>query len=276
MIPEQAQAEIARRLARAEAEHGVRILFASESGSRAWGFPSPDSDFDARFVYVHPRDWYLSIHERRDVIEQPIEGLYDVNGWDLRKALRLLVKPNPTLLEWLKSPHFYHRDEAAIAAFEEIARDTAFLRPCRHHYAGLARGQWRRHFADAAGEVPLKKYFYALRPALALRWLRLRPREQPPMTLQALMAGVDLPLEQTRVVEELVALKAETREMGAGPRIATLDALILSELDATQSDAHEADAQEADAEGAQGARPPPPRRGLVEKADALFRRLIGA
>ena len=95
---------VRQALAQVEAERNVRVLFACESGSRAWGFASRDSDYDVRFLYVHRRDWYLSVEDRRDVIEQPIADDLDVSGWELRKALRLLRKSNPPLLEWLKSP----------------------------------------------------------------------------------------------------------------------------------------------------------------------------
>src|SRR4030095_590913 len=101
---------IRHKLADIERAEDVRILFAVESGSRAWGFPSPDSDYDVRFLYVHKADWYLSIDPRRDVIELPIEGEFDINGWDLRKALQLLIKSNPVLLEWLRSPVLYRGD----------------------------------------------------------------------------------------------------------------------------------------------------------------------
>lgn len=92
---------IIAELRKIERDHRVHILFAIESGSRAWGFPSPDSDYDARFIYVHEPDWYLSLTTGRDVIELPISGLLDINGWDIRKALNLLLKPNPVMLEWL-------------------------------------------------------------------------------------------------------------------------------------------------------------------------------
>jgi len=104
IIPPAARMRILADLGRIEREEGVRILFAVESGSRAWGFPSPDSDYDARFVYARPADWYLSLAPGRDVVELPIDGDYDTNGWDIRKALNLLLKPNPVLLEWLSSP----------------------------------------------------------------------------------------------------------------------------------------------------------------------------
>jgi len=99
---------ILSRLDQIETQHGVKILYACESGSRAWGFPSTDSDYDVRFLYVHPAEWYLSVDEKRDVIERPLTPEnFDIGGWDLRKALRLFRKSNPPLLEWLGSPNIY-------------------------------------------------------------------------------------------------------------------------------------------------------------------------
>lgn len=77
--------EIGQRLDAVEATESVRLLMAVESGSRAWGFPSPDSDYDVRFIYVRPRDWYLSLVPGRDVIEHAIVDEIDLNGWDVRK-----------------------------------------------------------------------------------------------------------------------------------------------------------------------------------------------
>src|SRR5215475_7651562 len=98
------RAEIGRKLDAVERDHHVAIMLAIESGSRAWGFPSLDSDYDVRFIYVHPSDAYLSVAAPQEVIECGIEGVLDIGGWDLRKALRLLVKSNAVLLEWLVSP----------------------------------------------------------------------------------------------------------------------------------------------------------------------------
>lgn len=98
---------IRSRLDAIQASENVCIVYACESGSRAWGFPSADSDYDVRFIYVRPVEWYLSIDDKRDVIECPVEDGLDINGWDLRKALRLSRKSNPPLLEWLGSPIVY-------------------------------------------------------------------------------------------------------------------------------------------------------------------------
>src|SRR5690349_14763485 len=95
---------VREHLNKIENEFRVRILYACESGSRAWGFPSPDSDFDVRFIYVHDRDWYLSLSEDRDTIEKNLPGDLDIGGWDIRKTLRLISKSNVIPLEWLQSP----------------------------------------------------------------------------------------------------------------------------------------------------------------------------
>lgn len=116
--------EIQQRIAAIESEHGVRVLFACESGSRGWGFASPDSDYDVRFVYVHPLPWYLQVSPQRDVIELPISDVLDINGWELRKALGLLKKGNATLVEWLDSPVVYRADGPFLDAIRAAARQT--------------------------------------------------------------------------------------------------------------------------------------------------------
>ena len=121
-----ATAAINQALDHVEADDDVAILLAVESASRAWGFPSSDSDYDVRFVYVRPPDWYLSIdlEARRDVIEYPLKDNIDLSGWDLRKALRLFRKSNPPLLEWLQCPIVY-RERCSFAA--PTARNVARL-----------------------------------------------------------------------------------------------------------------------------------------------------
>ena len=131
-------------LAQVEAERDVRVLFACESGSRAWGFASRDSDYDVRFLYAHRRDWYLSVEDRRDVIERPIADDLDVSGWELRKALRLLRKSNPPLLEWLQSPVVYRRDPVFTTEFGVLASEFYSPRRCFAHYLHMAFGNWSR------------------------------------------------------------------------------------------------------------------------------------
>jgi uncharacterized protein len=224
------RSDIESELAAIERDHDVRILFAVESGSRAWGFPSPDSDYDVRFVYIQRQDWYLSLEPGRDVIELPISAELDINGWDLRKALNLLLKPNPVLLEWLSSPIAYRWDHAATAELQELAGAVAHQTACRRHYLSIGEGQWQRHVGEAA-EVNCKKYFYILRPALALRWIRMNPDRQPPMNLQSLVKGLDMPPLIIEQIGDLLRAKSMAREVGMGPRIPAIDALIHSEFE---------------------------------------------
>lgn len=228
-IPEAAHRRIQRDLERIERNERVRILFAVESGSRAWGFPSPDSDYDARFVYVREADWYLSLTPGRDVIELPIEGDFDTNGWDIRKALNLLLKPNPVLLEWLASPIRYRWDDVACVQLRAFAQKTAFARACLHHYASLARGLWKE-FVEGRENVNLKKYLYILRPAMCIAWIREQPGVVPPMSLPELMAGMALPQPFRDDVAALLARKAQASEVGYGARVVALDEFIQREL----------------------------------------------
>ena len=229
-IAEHVRHEIESRLSAIEAEDGVRYLLAIESGSRAWGFPSPDSDYDVRFVYVHKRDWYLSLTPGRDVIEQPIEDEIDLNGWDLRKALNLLLKSNATLSEWIDSPIRYRTDHPLLAQIAVLADAILNPRALGHHYRNVGINAAERWLRDA-GPVPVKKYFYALRPALVIRHMRLQPEQRPPMNLQQLMKGCDLLPSLQAQIETLVAAKSQAREKELGSRLPEIDALIVAELD---------------------------------------------
>ncbi|MDJ0946588.1 MAG: nucleotidyltransferase domain-containing protein [Kiloniellales bacterium] len=256
-VDTEARAEIERRLAAIEAEEGVEILFAVESGSRAWGFASPDSDYDARFVYRHPPAWYLSVREARDVIDRPILDDYDVNGWDLRKALRLLMKSNPPLYEWLRSPVVYRDRDGFRAALAGLAEAHYARRALAHHYRNIAGGHWRRGF-QGRDRVKRKKYLYILRALLAIGWLR-RHESLPPMNFQELMAGQSLSADFVAAAESLIAEKAATPELGEAPPIPALDAWILAALEAAEGFCQSL----------------PPRPPDLEAVDAFFRRWAG-
>lgn len=228
-----ARARIAARLAEIERQEEVRLVFAVESGSRAWGFPSPDSDHDVRFVYVRPLDWYLSVRPGRDVIELPLHDDLDLVGWDLQKALALLLKPNPALVEWLTSPIRYLWQSAFADPLADLAARTAFAGPLRAHYISYARSHWRIYL-EGRDEVRLKKYFYVLRPALALAWLRTRA-SVPPMHLGQLLEGLDLPEAERAAIGELIARKRGLVEAGLTPRDRRLDGLIARELSAAEA-----------------------------------------
>ncbi|MFZ5721012.1 MAG: DNA polymerase beta superfamily protein [Pseudomonadota bacterium] len=204
-------------LDRAQGEHGIHIPLAIESGSRAWGFPSPDSDYDCRFVYVRPAAAHLTPFARRDVIEYPLDGDLDANGWDLAKAIKLLMKGNAVIIEWLRSPIAYRGRAWFRDAFLDFARATASREAIGRHYLHLGERQRRVYFGDGTA-VPQKKIFYALRPAATLRWLRLHPAEAvAPMHFPTLMAECDPPAALAREIDDLMVAKAITRELGAAP-----------------------------------------------------------
>lgn len=217
-----------------EAEHGVRVLFACESGSRGWGFSSPDSDYDARFVYVHSRDWYLTVDERtgpgqpqRDVIELPIDDELDVSGWDLRKALRLLSKSNPTLSEWLRSPIVYRQDPDVMDRLKELTDACYSPMSTWWHYFKMAKGNFRGYLKGE--RIRTKKYLYVLRPVLACRWIE-REDSPPPMALEELL-GKLVPQGGLRyAIDELLAKKRISAEVEDGPRIPEISEFLEAEL----------------------------------------------
>ena len=210
-----------------EAKQNVRILFACESGSRGWGFESADSDWDVRFIYCHPRDWYLSVEEGRDVIELPIDDLLDVNGWDLRKSLRLMKKSNPVLLEWLSSPIVYREDVAVMAAYRALAQDFYQPTACLHHYLHMAKGNFRQYLQGET--VWLKKYFYVLRPVLACLWIE-RGLGVVPMAFDDLLAGVVVDGELKSSIARLTELKRSAAELDNGARIPVVHAFLEGEI----------------------------------------------
>lgn len=180
--------------------HQVTVLYACESGSRGWGFASPDSDYDVRFVYVNRLPWYLTIDPGRDVIEQPISNDLDISGWDLRKTLGLMRDSNPTLLEWLRSPIVYRQEQPWVDRLSALAE--ASFSPVRgyHHYVSMAKKNLREHLYGET--VRYKKYLYVLRPLLAAQWIR-EGRGVPPMRFAELVAAT---IADQAVVEDINAL----------------------------------------------------------------------
>ena len=224
---------IDRRLAGIEREFGVEIFYACELGSRAWDFASPDSDYDVRFLYRHPRDWYLSLSEQRDVIETPIEGVYDVNGWDLRKALRLALNGNPVLFEWLSSPIRY-LERPLAAGFRDVAFSVFDPVKAYRHYLSMARGQRRTYLIGET--VRQKKYFYAVRPLLACQYL-LAHRGIVPMRFFDLVDAVAPPLVLREALVDLLRAKRQTSEAAEAGRLPILDRWIDRMLDALEAKA---------------------------------------
>ncbi|TVT43022.1 nucleotidyltransferase domain-containing protein [Hymenobacter setariae] len=239
-----------------EAQHNIRILYACESGSRAWGFPSPDSDYDVRFIYVHPLAWYLGLDEGPDTLSFPVDDELDLGGWELRKTLRLLRGSNAALFEWLQSPIVYHEAPGFQAQLAPLLPQAFNLKAGLHHYLG----QLRRGVEEdlVTEEVRLKRLFYALRSALAARWIRER-HTLPPMEFAPLREL--LPAYLQGAVDELLAQKAHSNEKTMVARPGTLVEFLAAEYAAGQA--------------ARAALPVVRGENLNEPLDALFRQLLG-
>jgi hypothetical protein len=229
LISPEIAGEILRRLEVAESEHGVRILYACESGSRAWGFASPDSDYDVRFIYAHPVDWYLAfdVERKRDVIEYPIQDQIDCCGWDVRKAMYLFSRTNGALLEWLKSPIKYIEVGPFADGLRRLENKAVSRRTLCYHYSHMARGNAREYLLK--GQARLKKYFYVLRPLLAIRYIEEHDRP-PPMDFQSLVDSV-APDEIKPAICRLLELKKSSSEMGLGPPIPEINEFIAAETE---------------------------------------------
>ncbi|MGB0849292.1 MAG: nucleotidyltransferase domain-containing protein, partial [Thiolinea sp.] len=160
MIDPAIQAEIKTRLAELASHYEVKIICAIESGSRSWGFPSPDSDYDVRFVYAHPPEWYIQLSPERDVIELPVNAVLDISGWDVRKAMTLANGGNSVIQEWLISPLVYHEDELLAPALRELVARTFNAKATFHHYRAMAQNMVA---ALDEPDMKLKRFFYISR-----------------------------------------------------------------------------------------------------------------
>lgn len=216
---------IKEKLTEIEETEGVRILHCVESGSRAWGFASPDSDYDVRFIYVRPKDWYLKLEKTRDVIEWQLDDVYDISGWDLQKALRLLYKSNPTLFEWNSSPIVYRTVEG-WEKVRSVINDYFLSKHGIYHYLSTARHNYKEYLRT--DEVKLKKYFYVLRPLLACRWIR--DKHTPPPMLFSELIEAELEESIRPYVEELLDKKMQSPEIGTGKRIDELNKWIEKDI----------------------------------------------
>ncbi|MHB9031244.1 MAG: nucleotidyltransferase domain-containing protein [Candidatus Latescibacterota bacterium] len=213
-----------------EQQEDVRILYACESGSRAWDFASPESDYDVRFLYARHPDWYLSIdlERRRDVIERPIEERLDINGWDLRKALRLLLKSNPPLLEWLHSPVVYLDRYGAAGRMRQVAPEYYSPPAARYHYLHMASGNIHKYLGGET--VSLQKYFYILRPLLAVRWVD-EGRGIAPVKFAVLLDAMIQDDNLKQAIESLLRRKRNGEDLDDRPHIPIIRDFITREME---------------------------------------------
>lgn len=223
---------ILKSLLKIEQDYNVKILYAVESGSRAWEFPSKDSDYDVRFIYVHKKEDYLTIDQmgigkKRDVIELPINDLLDITGWELTKALRLFRKSNPPLMEWLRSGIVYYQAYSTIDKMKEISKDLFAPNSCLHHYLNMASNNFREYLEG--NEVRIKKYFYVLRPVLAARWIE-KYNDFPPLEFPMLLDDIVPEGELKQQILILLERKINGDELDYEPKIEVIHQFLDGEL----------------------------------------------
>lgn len=225
---------IQEKLIEIEEKEHVKIIMAVESGSRAWGFASPDSDYDVRFVYARPLVEYLRLENTRDVIEWQLDEVLDINGWDLKKALQLVHNSNPSIFEWCSSPIIYKTSET-FEELQKICKEYFSRKKSLYHYVHMATNNYRSYLQGE--EVRIKKYFYVIRPLLAAKWI-IDKKTQPPMLFSELVEA-ELPIELTAIIDELLEMKQTMPEMGLAPKIQVLNDFICSELELVKKAADE-------------------------------------
>ncbi|MBX7135253.1 MAG: nucleotidyltransferase domain-containing protein [Fimbriimonadaceae bacterium] len=220
--------QILSELSRIEREYGVSVLFAIESGSRAWGFASADSDWDVRFIYVRPLAGYVTVSQTRDVIEEMLPGDLDLAGWDLRKALLLFQKSNPSMLEWLRSPIQYRVDEEFMDAIRGLEPAILSLQAGLHHYSSMTVGTYDKYLRGET--VSSKKYLYALRTLLSAQYIEGHQAWPPIEFPQLVDSMIDDPAVRT-AVDRLLVEKRSGTERGVEPRDPVLHPFIEQGLD---------------------------------------------
>ncbi|MEQ9229078.1 MAG: nucleotidyltransferase domain-containing protein [Cyclobacteriaceae bacterium] len=218
---------IKTELKRIEQEHNIQILYAVESGSRAWGFASKDSDWDVRFIYVHHPDWYLAIDDKKDSMEVMLPNDLDFAGWELRKTLKLFRKSNPPLLEWLRSPLVYLEQYSTAEQMQDLSAQFFNPKSCTYHYLHMAEGNYRDYLQGE--QVRVKKYFYVLRPILACKWIE-ETNTMAPMEFFELVSSQVSNHELRTEIEQLLERKMNGDELDLEPRINVINQFVQEEI----------------------------------------------
>jgi len=233
--------EIKKELTRIEKESEIKILLAVESGSRAWGFASEDSDWDVRYIYIHKLDWYLKIDELKDSQEKILPNDLDLSGWELKKALKLFRKSNPPMLEWLRSPIIYQESFSTAETLREMSKTYFNPKSCMYHYLSMAKGNFKEFLQRDT--VRLKKYFYVLRPVLACDWIK-EQNTFPPMEFEKLLDAQVSDAAIRREIDELLKRKIAGDEMKEEPKIEILNEFLEEKIDFYSNFVGEMDANE--------------------------------
>ncbi len=212
--------EIKKELSRLERQHDIKILYAVESGSRAWGFASTDSDWDVRYIYIHRLEWYLQIDDKRDNQEEILPNDIDLAGWELKKALRLFRKSNPPMLEWLRSPIVYLEEGTTAHKLRQLTAEYFNPKSCIHHYLHMAERNFQAYLEKE--NVRTKKYFYVLRPILACDWIK-QTDTMAPTEFHVLLESQVTDAAVKKEILNLLERKLKGEELNEEPKIQILN-----------------------------------------------------
>lgn len=227
-VSEAIMSEVRRRLAILEDERQIRVLYACESGSRAWGFASTDSDYDVRFLFARPVEQYLKLRPPVDAFDEQIVDDFDFGAWDIRKTCELMRKSNPPLLEWLDSPFVYLANTEVVSRLRTL-RDVYFdPKKTVYHYLSMTNNVWRTHLSGEANPVR-KKYLYALRPLACIAYIEAN-HAMAPTRFSDVLRGIAWPAEVMKHVDQLIEDKQHSREIGTAPANEVLNAHIEKSL----------------------------------------------
>ncbi|QDK70532.1 nucleotidyltransferase domain-containing protein [Lactococcus protaetiae] len=219
---------IKKELNRIEQQEKIEILYACESGSRAWGYSSADSDYDVRFIYKRSKDWYLKLEKTRDNLDFPVNDELDLSGWDLDKTLLLLKKSNPSLMEWFNSPIIYYKNEQFFEEIKQLTDQYVSAEHQLHHYYHLAQSTFEDYLKTP--KVKVKKYIYAIRPLLACMWIEQK-HEIPPVSLDELIKVKISDLSAFSEIQKLLGRKKSGGEFDVEVQNVSLQAFIEEQLE---------------------------------------------
>jgi uncharacterized protein len=211
------RAHIVQALREQAEANRIRVLCAAESGSRAWGFASPNSDFDVRFLYVNDLAWYLRLGKSADTCNRMLPNDIDLSGWELRKALRLMRRYNGALFEWLNSPIQYLDTTVEFTALRALSVRCFKPAAALHHYGSMAYGAFNamqeatQHNAQLAGKVSAKKLCYLLRAVFCCRHI-LASGTQPSTEFGPLLERYAQSLEECQWIEGVLQEKSLLQE----------------------------------------------------------------
>lgn len=230
------------KLLEIEKNQGIKILYACESGSRAWGFPSPNSDYDVRFIYVQNLDWHLSLKDKKDTIDLPINDELDIGGWEIKKVLGLLWKSNAPLLEWIQSPIVYRSEGSFLDEMLSLGQSHFSPISSMHHYLSMSR---KYRDACIGDQVKLKKYFYALRTTIAGAWIREKGT-MPHIEMPKMFDVVSKPVKNK--IDELIQTKSNQSEAYLHPMEPLISEYLKVEIEKNEEVANSLEAANGDFE----------------------------